>query len=80
MTAELTHARTLLADATGVDVHAVPANAQIGRFEAWDSLAHMRLILAIEEQIGRTLDPDETIGVDCLDDVSRLLNSSNNAA
>ena len=77
---ELTRAKTLLADATGVDVAAVPESARIGRFEPWDSLAHMRLILAIEERIGRMLDPNETIQIDCLDDVARLLNSCDAAA
>jgi acyl carrier protein len=80
MMGELTRAKTLLAEATGVGVAAVPESAQIGRFEPWDSLAHMRLILAIEEQIGRMLDPDETIQIDCLDDVARLLNSCDAAA
>lgn len=80
MTAELTQARALLADATGVDAAAVPGDAAIGRFEPWDSLAHMRLILAIEERIGRPLDPDETIGIDCLDDVARFLDSCSSAA
>lgn len=77
---ELTRARTLLADATGVEAAAVPETARIGRFEPWDSLAHMRLILAIEEQIGRMLDPDETIRIDCLDDVARFLNACDAAA
>jgi acyl carrier protein len=71
----LTRARSLLADATGVDVAAVPDAARIGQFEPWDSLAHMRLILAIEERIGRMLDPNETIQIDCLEDVARVLNS-----
>jgi hypothetical protein len=34
----------------------------------------MRLILALEQQIGRLLDPDEAITVESLDDVARLLN------
>jgi acyl carrier protein len=77
---ELMRAKTMLADATGVDVAAVPETARIGRFEPWDSLAHLRLILDIEEQIGRMLDPNETIEIDCLDDIARLLNSCDAAA
>jgi acyl carrier protein len=52
----------------------IPTDARIGIFERWDSLAHMRLILALEQQIGRLLDPDEAITVESLDDVARLLN------
>jgi acyl carrier protein len=67
-------ARTLLADAIGADPAQVPPDARIGTFERWDSLAHLRLILAMEQQLGRQLDPDEAVAVECLADVARLLN------
>jgi acyl carrier protein len=67
-------ARKLLADAIGAEPAMIPTDARIGIFERWDSLAHMRLILALERQIGRLLDPDEAITVESLDDVARLLN------
>jgi acyl carrier protein len=66
-------ARALLADAVNVDVAALPEGARIGAFEHWDSLAHLRLILALEQHIGRQLDPDEAIQIECLDDIARLL-------
>jgi acyl carrier protein len=75
MTDETTKASALLADAIGAEPALVPLDARIGVFERWDSLAHMRLILAVEQQLGRLLDPDETIRIECLDDVVRLLNS-----
>jgi hypothetical protein len=40
----------------------------------------LRLILAIEERIGWMPDPNETIQIDYLDDVARLLNSCDAAA
>jgi acyl carrier protein len=52
----------------------ISTDARIGLFERWDSLAHMRLILALEQRVGRLLDPDETISIKSLDDVARLLN------
>jgi acyl carrier protein len=67
-------ARALLADAVNADTGAVPDDARIGSLELWDSLAHLRLILAIEAKIGRPLDPDEIMGVESLDDVAALLN------
>jgi acyl carrier protein len=67
-------ARTLLADAIGADPAQVPPDARIGTFERWDSLAHLRLILAMEQQLGRQLDPDEAVAVESLADVARLLN------
>ncbi len=67
-------ARRLLADAIAAEPALIPQHARIGIFERWDSLAHLRLILALEQQIGRQLDPDEAITVESLDDVARLLN------
>ena len=74
MAEDSTRARALLADAIGGEPALVPQDARIGVFERWDSLAHLRLILAVEQQIGRQLDPDEAIAVEFLDDVARLLN------
>ena len=65
-------AKALLAEAANVST--VPDNARIGSFEPWDSLTHLRLILALEQQIGRQLDPDEAIRIESLDDIARLLN------
>ena len=45
-------------------------------FERWDSLAHLRLVLAIEGQIGRQLDPDESVRIETLSDIAALLASA----
>lgn len=66
-------AKKLLAEATNCDQSAIPDDARIGRCEGWDSLAHLRLVLAIEEQIGRQLDPDEAIRIETLADIATLL-------
>jgi len=67
-------ARRLLADATVADLAVIPDDARIGNFERWDSLAHMRLILAVEHHIGRQLEPDEIVRIETLADVATLLN------
>jgi acyl carrier protein len=72
---ELGQARTLLADAIGAELAAVPEDAQIGQFERWDSLVHIRLLLSLEERIGRLLDADEVVRIESVRDVARLLNS-----
>ena len=51
-------ARILLAGALELDPADVADDAAMGTVETWDSLAHMRLILAIEAALGRELDPD----------------------
>lgn len=71
---EREQARTLLADAINADATSVPDDARLGFLEQWDSLAHLRLILALETRIGRTLDPDEVVRIESLDDVAALLN------
>lgn len=70
---EREQARTLLADAINVDITSLSDDARLGATEQWDSLAHLRLILAVEAHIGRSLDPDEIVGIEGLDDVAALL-------
>jgi acyl carrier protein len=48
-------------------------DAALGSLETWDSLAHMRLLLGIEEALQRELTADEAAGVMSLADVRRLL-------
>ena len=66
-------AKHLLAEAANCDSAMIPDDVRIGTFERWDSLAHLRLVLAIEQKIGRQLDPDETIRIESLADVVALL-------
>jgi acyl carrier protein len=66
-------AKKLLAEASNCDPAAVPDDVRIGQFERWDSLAHLRLVLGIEAQIGRELDPDESVRIETLADIAALL-------
>ncbi|HEY6023592.1 MAG TPA: acyl carrier protein [Pseudolabrys sp.] len=66
-------AKKLLGDAANCDPASIPDDVRIGRFDRWDSLAHLRLLLAIEEEIGRQLDPDESVRIETLSDISALL-------
>jgi acyl carrier protein len=66
-------ARALLAEATGRPCDGVPENAKVGRFPPWDSLAHMRLVLSLEERLGRSLSSEEVVGIQSLDDLAILL-------
>ena len=73
---ESQHAKNLLAEAANCDPAAIPDDVRIGRFERWDSLVHLRLILGIEEQLGRQLDPDESVQIETLADITTLLSSA----
>jgi acyl carrier protein len=69
----LATAKLLLAEAVYAGTDAIPGTARIGAFERWDSLAHVRLLLAIEERLGRRLDPDEAVRIESLADVATIL-------
>jgi acyl carrier protein len=66
-------ARELLAEAANCNPAMISDDVRIGNFERWDSLAHLRLVLAVEQQIGRQLDPDEAVRIESLADVAALL-------
>ena len=73
MTQETSRARALLAEALELPHARVPDDAAIGTIEAWDSLAHMRLVQGIEEALRRELTPEEIVGLAALGDIERLL-------
>ncbi len=66
-------AKGLLAEAAHCEVASIPDDVRIGQFAPWDSLAHLRLVLGIEQRIGRTLDADEAIRIESLKDIAALL-------
>lgn len=66
-------ATALLAGALMMEPSALPRDARLGGIEQWDSLAHARLLLALEEKLRRQLTTDEAVGIESLDDITRLL-------
>ncbi len=47
--------------------------AAIGRTERWDSLAHMRMVLLLEEHLGRFLETEAMLAIESLSEVAVLL-------
>lgn len=66
-------AREILSGALEMAPDTLPGDAAIGAVEAWDSLAHMRLILALEEAVGGELEAVEIIGIERLTDIAAIL-------
>lgn len=66
-------ARQLLAEALALSESDLPPNPRLGQVEQWDSLAHMRILLAIEERLGKPLDADVAVTIESLDDIARVL-------
>jgi acyl carrier protein len=67
------HAIALMAAALDCSPSEIPEDAAIGSFDAWDSLAHLRLILSIERFLGRELDPASAVAVVDLPSIRTLL-------
>jgi len=66
-------ARALLAEALEIDPAALGPDPSMDNCEAWTSVAHLRLILALEEKLGVELAPDDALAIQSLADVARLL-------
>jgi acyl carrier protein len=73
MIMSLEKARAMIAEAAGRSYESIPETAAVGNFPAWDSLAHMRLVLALEERLERQLSSEEVIGIQAAEDVAKLL-------
>jgi acyl carrier protein len=63
----------ILADILDRPVETIPADASIFNFPAWDSLAHVRLMLALEDVTGNSDDPARIAMLSSLEEVDRYL-------
>lgn len=69
-------ARAVLAEVFGLELDDIAGDASIETLVAWNSLAHMRLILELERQLGHELAPETVVEIASLDDVAALLASA----
>ena len=53
--------RNLMAIVFGIEIEHIKDNAEPGVIESWDSLRHMNLIVALEEEFDITFSDDEMI-------------------
>jgi len=61
----------ILSEILGVSIDAAHEYAR-EQAENWDSLNHLRIVLAFEEEFGVSLQPEEVVAVRCLSDLERL--------
>ncbi len=73
MTGGKSAAVKILANALGIEVTAVGPDTRLGLCAQWDSLAHMRIILALEKSIGQPLPAAEILSIEGFDDVIAVL-------
>jgi len=70
----------MVADVMGLDEAQVTGSLSRETDACWDSMNHLRLITAMEEQYSIRLTMDEIQGIVTLDDVDRVLSQYLNAA
>jgi acyl carrier protein len=71
----LMDARRLIAELTRKDVVTCLDNTFLADIDGWDSLKGVRLVLRLEEIVGRGLSEDDIEGLQSVGDVERLLKS-----
>ncbi|MCZ6522797.1 MAG: acyl carrier protein [Alphaproteobacteria bacterium] len=69
-------ARAVLAEVFDLELDDIADDASIETLAAWNSLAHMRLILELERRLGHELAPETVVEIASLDDVAALLASA----
>ena len=69
----LDEAKAIVAEATKISPDALPEDASIETLPAWDSIAHIGVILGLEENLGRELSPEMIVSVTSLESIAALL-------
>lgn len=69
----LLRARMILAEATNLGPEELDENASMTTLDGWDSLAHMRIILAVEELLGRQIAPEKLVEIANLEDIAEII-------
>jgi len=55
----------------------IPEDASFETMDEWDSLAHMRIVMAVEAEIGRPVTTDEILQMLSLSDVDAVVCGGN---
>jgi len=66
-------ARQLLAAVLEIEAADIADDVAIGVLASWNSLAHMRLIMALEAQMGTSLSPGNVVAIGSLQDIATVL-------
>ncbi|HMC20891.1 MAG TPA: acyl carrier protein [Thermoanaerobaculia bacterium] len=69
----LEHVRTLAADVLGVRRSEIDVNSTPRQLDNWDSISHVSLVLAIEEQFGVAFTPEEITDMESIGRIAELL-------
>ena len=70
------HAHELIAEVLRAEVSIPSDDLLLAHIEGWDSLKGVRLVLRLEELVGRELSEDDIEKLQSVGDVDRLLKSA----
>jgi acyl carrier protein len=70
------HVRELIAEVLRTSVPIPGDNVLLAHLEGWDSLKGVRLVLRLEEIVGRELTEDDIEKLQSVEDVDRLLKAA----
>jgi len=71
--------RTIAADVLQVDPGSLTAASSPETVESWDSVQHLNLVLALEEQFGMQFEPEEMDSMKSVGAIAALVASKNGA-
>ena len=66
-------AKKILAEALSLNYLDIDNKASPITYDNWDSLNHVKLIIAIEKEIGRNLETFEILSLDSLEKIKKIL-------
>ena len=73
-------AAAVIAAVLGCSVRDVGAQAPVGSLPQWDSIAHLSIILAFEERLGRQLTAEEIASLETVASFAALLSPGRDTA
>lgn len=63
----------ILADTLGLPLAKITDNTTMENTEAWDSVAHLNLVMSLESAFGVTLDPEEFLEMSSIEGMETVL-------
>ena len=68
-----TRLRKIFAELFRADPEALDDGTRRGELDGWDSLGHLDLVSALEQEFEISLDPDEALEIETFGDAKRVL-------
>jgi len=69
-------ARALISDALDQPLDRIAADGDVASVPGWDSLGHVKILMAMEGALGRMLKPEEIAGIRSVADIAGILDAA----